>query len=84
MEKNDRKHPAQQIKSATTVVSSTKRIKIFTSLEESKQNEINYIINQSPIERLRQTVELIFRVYNVTRESLKEKKYSNRITIIKS
>ena len=59
------------------------RIKIFNSLEESKQDEINYIINQSPIERLRQTVELILRVYNVTRESLKEKKINNRITIIK-
>jgi hypothetical protein len=64
-------------------MNNNRRIKIFNSLEESKQDEINYIINQSPIERLRQTVELILRVYNVTRESLKEKKQSNRITIIK-
>ena len=66
------------------VMNNNNRIKIFNSFEESKQDEINYIINQSPIERLRQTVELILRVYNVTRESLKEKKYSNKITIIKS
>lgn len=85
MRKNNKNNGAQQIKSVTpVVVSSANRIKIFNSLDESKQDEINYIINQSPIERLRQTVELILRVYNVTRESLKEKKQSNRITIIKS
>lgn len=75
MKKNDKYHPAQQVKSATPVaVTSPNRIKIFNSFEESKQDEINSIINQSPIERLRQTVELILKVYNVTRESLKEKK----------
>ncbi len=84
MRKNKYSDSVQETKATTPVISSPNRIKIFSSLEESKQNEINYIINQSPIERLRQTVELIFRVYNVTRESLKEKKYSNRITIIKS
>jgi hypothetical protein len=59
-----------------------KKIKIFKSLEEAKKDEINDIIHQSPIERLRQTVELILRVHQVTRESLKERKY-NRIHIIK-
>lgn len=63
---------------------SPSRIKIYNSFEECKQDEIVAIINQSPIQRLRQTVELILRVYNVTRESLREKKHSNRITIIKS
>lgn len=82
MRKNDINNPVEQINPAT-VASSPRRIKIYTSLEEAKQDEINYIINQSPVERLRQTVELIFRVYKVTRESLKEKKYS-RINIIKS
>ncbi|MGF1924327.1 MAG: hypothetical protein ACQUHE_09130 [Bacteroidia bacterium] len=82
MRKNNINNPVEPIKPATDAVSSPHRLKIFTSLEEAKQDEINYIINQSPIERLRQTVELILRIYNVTRESLKERKY-NRITIIK-
>ncbi|MEJ5995427.1 hypothetical protein WG904_13450 [Pedobacter sp. Du54] len=73
----------QPIKLVTPIVPSQKRIKIYKSLEESKKDDVNYIINQSPIERLRQTVDLILKVYNVTRESLKQRKRSNRITIIK-
>ncbi len=60
------------------------RIRIFKSFEESEQDKTAYIISQSPIERLRQTVELILRVYNVTRESSKEKKQNKRITIIRT
>jgi hypothetical protein len=84
MNDNTKNHPFQEIKSATPGVPVPNRIKIFNSLEESEQDKINYIINQSPVERLRQTVELILRVYNVTRESLKEKKHSKRINIIKA
>ncbi len=80
MENNSENHPIQKTEASS---SSPKRIKIYSSFEEAEQDKINYIINQSPVERLKQTVELILRVYNVTRESLKERKRSNRIHIIK-
>ena len=60
------------------------RIHFFNSFEDASRDEAKFIINQSPIDRLRQTVELILRVHNVTRQDLKERKSSNRITIIRT
>jgi hypothetical protein len=42
------------------------RIRIFNSFKEAKETEIQDIIKQSPIDRLRYTVELILRVYQVS------------------
>ncbi|AMP98856.1 hypothetical protein AY601_1950 [Pedobacter cryoconitis] len=60
------------------------RIRIFNSFEEAKKSEIQNIINQSPIDRLRQTVELILRVHQVSREDLKNRTATGKIRIITS
>ncbi|MET3115583.1 hypothetical protein AAKU52_003333 [Pedobacter sp. CG_S7] len=58
------------------------RIRIFNSFEEAKETEIQDIIRQSPIERLRHTVELILRVHQVSREDLKNRTATGKIRII--
>ncbi len=58
------------------------RIRIFNSFEEAKETEIQDIIKQSPIDRLRHTVELILRVHQVTREDLKNRTATGKIRII--
>ncbi|ALL05957.1 hypothetical protein AQ505_10910 [Pedobacter sp. PACM 27299] len=67
------------------VMNKTKdRIRIFNSFEEAKATEIQNIIKQSPIDRLRHTVELILRVYQVSREDLKSRTATGKIRIIKA
>jgi hypothetical protein len=61
-----------------------RKIRIYTSLEEQAEAEAADAAKQAPIERIRETVELILRVYGVTREELKNRKKSNRINIIRS
>jgi hypothetical protein len=58
------------------------RIRIFNSFEEAKETEIQDIIKQSPIDRLRHTVELILRIYQVSREDLKNRTTTGKIRII--
>jgi len=58
------------------------RIRIFNSFEEAKETEIRDIIKQSPIDRLRHTVELILRVHQVSREDLKNRTATHKIRII--
>lgn len=57
-------------------------IRIFKSFEEAKETEIQNIIKQSPIDRLRHTVELILRVHQVSRQDLKNRTASGKIRII--
>jgi CRISPR-associated endonuclease Csn1 len=59
-------------------------IKIFHSFEDAERDEINASLNESPIERIRETVELILRAYDVTREELKQRTPSKSIKIISS
>jgi CRISPR-associated endonuclease Csn1 len=59
-------------------------IKIFHSFEDAEKDEINMSLSQSPIERIRETVELILRAYDVTREELKKRTPSKSIKIISS
>lgn len=58
------------------------RIRIFNTFEEAKETEIQDIIKQSPIDRLRYTVELILRVHQVSREDLKNRTATGKIKII--
>ncbi|HMG14558.1 MAG TPA: hypothetical protein VK590_03860 [Saprospiraceae bacterium] len=58
-------------------------VKIFSSFEEAELSEIQAILKQDPIERLRETVELILRVYGVSREELKTWPPFKRITFTK-
>lgn len=57
------------------------RIISHNSFEAAEQAEIHFIINQSPLKRLQKTIELILRVYNSTRESLKHRRTNNRIKV---
>jgi hypothetical protein len=61
-------------------MSSKQRIRFYSSVEEMEQASIASALSQTPIERIRETVELILRVYNVTREELAGRPKSRRIT----
>jgi len=59
-----------------------KKIRIYTSFDEQAAAEAADVAKQPPMERIKETVELILRVYGVTREQLNNRKRSNRINII--
>lgn len=59
------------------------RIHIYNSFEEQQAADIAAELAKSPVERLRETVELILRVYGVTREELKSRPKSKRINIVR-
>jgi hypothetical protein len=48
---------------------SNKKIHIHSDLDKAAEAQAEYVINQNPIDRIRETVQLILRVY-----STKEKK----------
>ncbi len=50
------------------------KLRIYKSFEEAAEAEALADSLQSPVERIRETVELILRVYGVTREQLKDRK----------
>ena len=56
-----------------------KRIRFYNSVEETEQASIAHALSQAPAERIRETVELILRVYNVTRAELAARPKSRRI-----
>ena len=51
----------------------------FNSFEEMEIDDINTVLKQSPAQRIKETVELILRIYGFTRESLKKRKPDNEI-----
>ena len=55
--------------SPSRVLFTSKDIKIFSDAEAASEAEMDFVLNQSPIERIRETVQLILRVYPI-----KEKK----------
>lgn len=57
-------------------------IKIFTSFKEAEDNQIDNVLQQSPEERIHETVELILRTYNTTRDELKKRDRSKTLKII--
>ena len=59
-----------------------KKLRIYNSHEAAAADEAKTVSLQSPVERIRETVELILRVYNVTRTQLNLQKKNNRITIV--
>jgi len=61
-----------------------KKIRIFKSFEEAEEAEAMDIAQQSPAERLRETVERILRVYGVTREQLVARHKKLHINIIRA
>lgn len=60
----------------------TRKIRVFHSFEEQEEYEYSQILNQNPLDRIKDTVELILRVYNTSREELSQRKMSNRIKFL--
>ena len=63
---------------------SHKQIHIHTSVEEMDANRLRHAAALDPVEGLRQTVELILRVYGVTREDLRKRGPFKKITITRA
>ena len=59
-------------------------LRIFHSFAEAEQADLEATLKMDPIERVRQTVELILRAYGFTREELLKRKPSSKITILRS
>ena len=57
---------------------------VFHSFEESDLANSVFIAQQNPVERLRNTVELIIRAFGFTRKTLNERKPKNKITILRN
>ena len=60
-----------------------KTVRIFHSFAEAEAAEDEEAANKSPIQRIRDTVQLILRTYGVTQEMLNKRKHDHKITIIK-
>jgi len=62
-------------------MSPNRDITIHHSFEEMETAQARDAASLDPVEGLRQTVELILRVYSTNREELKKRVRANRITI---
>lgn len=56
-------------------------IRISYSFAEASEKEIENMISQSPVQRLKNAIELILRAYGTTRERLQMKRGDNKIKI---
>jgi GTP cyclohydrolase II len=63
-------------------VSMSSKIRIYNSFEEAEIAEAQRQVAQTGQERIAETVALILRVYNVTRQQLQNSTKSKRIKII--
>ncbi len=61
-------------------MSTNRDIKIYLSFEEMEADRLRQAASLNPEEGLRQTVELILRVYGITREDLSKRFLKNKIT----
>jgi hypothetical protein len=59
------------------------RMVFFNSFEEEEEYNAKKILQQNPVERIRETVQLILRAYGFTEETLRLRKCSNEIFIDK-
>ncbi len=58
------------------------QLHIYTSIEQMEEAEHRKDAEKDPVSGLQETVELILRVYGVTREDLHQRKSNNRIKIL--
>lgn len=58
-------------------------IRIFHSFEEMERAEILAVLQKPPIERLRDTVGLILRIYGFTREQLKKRRQKDNFKLVR-
>ncbi|MBL7934455.1 MAG: hypothetical protein JNM51_01450 [Bacteroidia bacterium] len=47
----------------------TKKIHIHSDLDKAAEAQAEYVINQDPVDRIRETVQLILRVYSTKEKS---------------
>ena len=59
------------------------KLRIFNSWEEAAAADAQDAIRQSPIDRIRETVALILRVYGVTEDDLRKRRGKLHITFSK-
>jgi hypothetical protein len=43
-----------------------KKINIYSNSDEAAESQAEYIVNQNPIDRIKETVKLILRVYSLS------------------
>lgn len=56
-------------------MSSVKKINIYSNLDEAAEAQVQYVVNQNPINRIKETVQLILRVYYLS----EKKQNTNKI-----
>ena len=59
------------------------KLNVFHSWEDAAAAEIAATLLQSPVERIKETVALILRVYGVTEQQLRERRKKLHLTIIR-
>lgn len=74
------KNKSNDRKSKSSLLFESKDLKIYTDLNQAAEAEALYTLRQDPIERIRETVKLILRVYPLS----EKKANSNKIFIDKS
>lgn len=67
-----------------SVAYSGNNIRVYTSFDAAAKGELADVLKQSPSERIRETVQLILRVYGVTQEELNGRTRNMKITIVRS
>ena len=76
--------PAEQSGNVTSVRGKNHlKLRIFHSFEEQEAAEIADLLTQSPMERIRETVALILRVYGIPENELIKRREKLHLTIIK-
>ena len=58
-------------------------LRVFNSFKEAEDYDIQQTLKQDPVERIRETVELILRVYGFTRAELNQRPPDNTLKIIR-
>jgi hypothetical protein len=58
-------------------------VRIYNSFEEAEAEQLRKNAFQSPENRIKEAVELILRVYGLSRKELSERKTDNRVTILR-
>jgi hypothetical protein len=53
----------------------SKKIHVYSSAESAAEAQVLYVVNQDPVDRIRETVQLILRVYS----SIEKKPNTNKI-----
>ena len=61
-----------------------KTIRVYDSFDAAAKGELADVLKQSPEDRIRETVQLILRVYGVTQEELNRRPKKMKITIVRS